>query len=178
MSDGNDPSSSDGDGSSGHDSSDDEDSSEIMRACERGDLERLRRALDDGAPVDGYADSPGSPLYRVCEVANLSFISTREDKLAMVMLLLEAGARVDLKLASEPVFPFRPGVDAEGMAEAQGHSEIAQLIREHRSGKKKPVPSLIPGIQQQQPVQMNIDSMLAQPNNMAPGPDEKGKKKK
>ena len=103
MSDGNDPSSSDGDGSSGHDSSDDEDSSEIMRACERDDLERLRRALDDGAPVDGYADSPGSPLYRVCEVANLSFISTREDKLAMVMLLLERGADINKDRGRNPL---------------------------------------------------------------------------
>ena len=103
MSDGNDASSSDGDGSSGHDSSDDEDSSEIMRACERGDLERLRRALDDGAPVDGYADSPGSPLYRVCEVANLSFISTREDKLAMVMLLLERGADINKDRGRNPL---------------------------------------------------------------------------
>lgn len=56
--------------------------------------------------------------------------------------------------------------------------EVLGSLSQFKDSKKKPVPSLIPGIQQQQPVQMNIDSMLAQPNNMAPGPDEKGKKKK
>ena len=56
--------------------------------------------------------------------------------------------------------------------------EVLGSFTKYKASKQKPAPSQIPSIQQQQPVQMNIDSMLLQPNNMAPNPEEKGKKKK
>lgn len=56
--------------------------------------------------------------------------------------------------------------------------EVLGSFTEYKASKSKPAPSQIPSIQQQPPVQMNIDSMLRQPGEMAPNPDEKGKKKK
>ena len=56
--------------------------------------------------------------------------------------------------------------------------EVLGTFSQFKESKKKPAPSQIPSIQQQQPVQMNIDSMLLPPNQMAPNPEEKGKKKK
>lgn len=122
-----------------------DDGKTLLHTCARKGLTSFAKELiDRGANVNARFDdlkefARGNPMLAKQSAewrgATPLMFAAQQGYKSCVRLLLEHGARIDIRLPDETRFPFRPGANAALMAELSGHAEVARLINEFSSDK-------------------------------------------